>query len=67
MDDGIEGIEAFKYYEVERVIQRRVRKVGRGPMITEYLVEWANYPHQYSGWVPATHMQADELIEELEA
>lgn len=33
VEDKAEGLDAFKHYEVERIIQRRDRKIGRGPSI----------------------------------
>jgi hypothetical protein len=66
-DDQGEGLEAFKHYEVERIIQRRDRKVGRGATTVEYLIKWADHPNQYNVWMPAKHMRAAELIQDFEA
>ncbi|KAI7773701.1 hypothetical protein LA080_010046 [Diaporthe eres] len=61
-----EGLEAFKHYEAERIIQRRDHKIGRGPSITGYLIKWVD-PHQYNAWMPASDMQASELIKDFGA
>lgn len=67
VEDDVEGLEAFKHYEVSRVIQRRDRRQGRGKVITEYLVKWAGYPNHYNVWMPKEHLKADRLIEDFEA
>lgn len=67
VEDDTEGLEAFKHYEVSRVIQRRDRQVGRGKTVTEYLVKWTDYPNHYNVWMPSEHLRADRLIEEFEA
>lgn len=48
VEDEAEGLESFEYYKVERIIQRRDRRVGRGPAVAEYLIKWADYPYHHN-------------------
>lgn len=60
VDDG--SIE----YEVERILDKRVRQYGRGSR-TEYLVKWLGYPDHDATWEPASHLtRTAEAIQEYE-
>lgn len=51
-------------YEVETVLDHRVRRVGR-KRVTQYLCKWTGYGHEHNMWVPEPHMRhARELVEE---
>lgn len=32
----------------------------------EYPIKWADHPHQFDMWVPASHLRADEVVQDSE-
>ena len=51
-------------YEVERLLDNRVRRTGRSSKRTnEYLIKWSGYGHEHNTWEPASNIP-DALIEE---
>lgn len=63
----VEGdTDEFKSFEVERLLNKRIIKKGRG-MATEYLVRWKGYGPEYDMWYNVKHLgDADILINEYE-
>lgn len=62
----VEGLEEYKNYEVERILDRRDTRSGRGPSRREYLIKWKGYPNQHNVWMPVSALQSDDLIREYE-
>ena len=53
-------------YELERLLNSRISKRGRGRGRLEYLVKWKNYPLEEASWEPVTNLtNAQEAIEEF--
>jgi hypothetical protein len=50
-------------YTVERVLDYRVRRVGRSGgrkrKVHEYLVKWAGYSSEHNSWEPARNFTPD--------
>lgn len=42
-------VEDETYYEIEKVLQHRTRKCGRG-VRREYLVKWKGYSEKHNSW-----------------
>ena len=54
-------------YEVEKILQKRVRKYGKGSRV-EYLIHWKGYPSEEDTWEPLRELtHCDELIQEFNA
>ena len=53
-------------YELERLLNSRISKQGRGRGQLEYLVKWKNYPLEEASWEPVMNLtNAQEAIEEF--
>ena len=53
-------------WEVERVVGKRTRRVGRGTRV-EYLVLWRGYPDHERTWEPARHLRhAEQAVQAFE-
>jgi hypothetical protein len=64
-EEVIDGEEAW---EVEQVVDKRVRKRGRGRPVVEYLVRWKGYPDWEKTWEPEKNLRAaKEAVEDYEA
>ena len=63
----VEGdTEEYKSYELESLLNKRVRRRGKGLSI-EYLVRWRGYGPQYDQWYNKKHLSdAPELIMDYE-
>ncbi|GLI59824.1 hypothetical protein VaNZ11_001656, partial [Volvox africanus] len=58
-----------KFYDVERVLDYRARRVGRHRRkrtVHEYLVKWKGYTSEHNSWEPARNFSQDmkPLLEE---
>ncbi|SLM34971.1 transposon tf2-1 polyprotein [Lasallia pustulata] len=54
-------------YEVEKLVGRRDRKLGKGKKITEYLVRWKGYSSVHDQWYGKDMLESSkELIEEYD-
>ena len=61
-----ELIDEEEEWEVEKILDRRERKVGRGKRI-EYLIKWKGYPEWENTWEPTNNLiHSKELIDEFE-
>jgi hypothetical protein len=61
-DDGTEE------YEVESILSKRTRRIGRNGRIVEYLVKWRGYPSYEATWEPVRHLDhAQTEVEAFEA
>jgi len=58
--------EDYQYYEVEKVINRRKRRYGRGPLKTEYLLRWKGYGPEWDTWKGKDDLDCTELVEEYD-
>jgi RNase H-like domain found in reverse transcriptase/Reverse transcriptase (RNA-dependent DNA polymerase)/Integrase zinc binding domain/Chromo (CHRromatin Organisation MOdifier) domain/Retroviral aspartyl protease len=59
-------IDDHDEYEVETILNKRVRRYGRGQRV-EYLVKWKGYPLHESTWLPLSQLDnAKEMIDEYE-
>ena len=62
--------EEWQSFEVERIIERRIRKVGRNAKSeVEYLIKWKRWSDQYNEWYPRELLMenASDLVLEWEA
>ena len=50
-----EIIDTQPEYEVEAILNKRLRKYGRGSRI-EYLIHWKGYPSEEDTWEPLAHL-----------
>ena len=64
----VEGdIEEWVSYEIEKLINDRVRRFGRGSLIREYLVRWKEYESEYDEWYDEDLLDnAPELVRNYE-
>ena len=44
-------------YEVERILDKRVRRTGNRRPRTEYLIHWRGYDHAHDSWEPIGNLQ----------
>jgi hypothetical protein len=59
-------IDDHEEYEVEKILDKRERKYGRGKRI-EYLVLWKGYPIYEASWLPLSSLtNAKDIINEYE-
>ena len=56
--------EGEKYYQIERVLDHRVIKRGRGTR-REYLIRWEGYPLEHDTWEPESNIAESERGETL--
>jgi hypothetical protein len=42
--------DEWQSYAIERFLDRRIRRYGRGKQIVEYLVKWKGYGHECNEW-----------------
>ena len=60
-------VDGEEKYEVEAIINKRMRKYGRGRERVEYLVLWKGYPAHEATWLPLSALkQAKEAIQSYE-
>ena len=60
-------IEGELEYEVERILDKRIKKRGRRKNYTEYLVKWLGYGHEHNSWESAKSVaNAQELVQAFE-
>ncbi|KAF3803874.1 Transposon Tf2-11 polyprotein [Colletotrichum gloeosporioides] len=52
----------FAHYEIERILDKRVLRRGRGSSKTQYLIKWKDFPHFHNVWMDADAMEANEGI-----
>ena len=56
-------VDGRNEYEVERIIDRRVRRYGRNERV-EYLIKWKGYDNYENTWEPLSNLTgAAELVE----
>jgi hypothetical protein len=60
-----EIIDGEEEWEVERILDHRTRRVGRGTVV-EYLVKWLGYPDSDNSWVPSGDVHAATLVKEYQ-
>jgi hypothetical protein len=61
-----EWFEGEEAWEVEKVVGKRERKVGK-KTVTEYLVLWKGYPEWEKTWEPESNLRgARECVEKFE-
>ena len=52
-------------YEVESILKRRVRKIGKGARV-EFLVHWKGYPSEEDTWEPKSNLtHCKEILKEF--
>ena len=57
----------YQSYEVEKQVDKRIRKYGRTP-VTQYLVRWLGYGPEYDEWRSISALENSmELVEQYEA
>ena len=49
-------------FEVERILDRRIRKLRHGQTRTEYLVHWKGYPSYDATWEPAKNLDRSQSL-----
>jgi hypothetical protein len=54
-------IDGEEEYEVERILDKRIRRQGRGSRM-EYLVKWKGYPEYESTWERESHLKNSQDI-----
>lgn len=58
--------DEYKSYEIEKILDKRQRRYGRGKPRTEYLVRWKGYGAAYDTWYPEYALgDAQELVDEF--
>lgn len=61
-----ENIEYEKFYEVERILAKRIRKYDR-TAITQYLIKWLEYESEFNEWKSLSSLNnCLQLVEEFE-
>jgi hypothetical protein len=59
--------EEWTSYEIEKLVDKRTRRYGRGKPITEYKVRWKGYGIEFDEWYGEDLLQnAQEMIREYE-
>ena len=54
-------------YKIERLLQKRITRRGRGKPTTQYLVKWKGYNHSHSAWYDVKDLKdAKDLIDDYE-
>ena len=48
-------LEGELEYEVEKILDKRTRKVGRRNRL-EYLIQWRGYDHAHDSWEPVSNL-----------
>ena len=63
-----EQIDGEDAWEVERIVKKRERKIGRSKkVVVEYLVKWKDYGDWEMTWEPASNLrEAQETVREFE-
>jgi len=65
--DQPDAVDDNNLYEVERLLDKRVTRRGRG-FSTQYLVRWRGYGPEFDQWYRVQDLEGcNELIEEYEA
>jgi len=60
--------ESGTEYEVEKLLDKRILKRGRGKQQVEYLVKWVGYPDYDATWEPVENLQNSmETVQDFEA
>jgi Chromo (CHRromatin Organisation MOdifier) domain len=57
-----EILDDDNFFEVERVLQHREKRVGKRTVF-DYLIEWSNYGPEHNSWEPAGNLP-DGMIKE---
>jgi len=55
--------EDYQYYEVKKVINWRKQRYSRGPLKTEYLLQWKGYGPEWDTWKGKDDLNCTELVE----
>ena len=53
-------------FEIDRILDKRTTRKGRGPFFTQYLVRYTGHGPDHDEWIKETDINAPELIEEYE-
>ena len=60
--------EEWKSWEIEKLVDKRTIRYGKGKSETEYLVQWKGFGPAYNEWYPVRLLQnAKELMAEYDA
>ena len=60
-------IEGELEYEVERILDKRINKLGCRRDSVEYLVKWLGYGHEHNSWKSAKAVaNAQQLVQAFE-
>ena len=64
----VEGdIDEYKSYEIDRLLNKRVRRRDKG-YSTDYLLRWQGYEPEHDQWYNVKHLEdAPRLIEDYES
>jgi hypothetical protein len=60
--DMIESGSSDNYYEIEKILDHRDRKI-KGKTVREYKIKWKGYPSSANTWEPQTNITAAALRE----
>ena len=64
--EGLPNTKYLKNYEVEKIVDKRLRKYNR-TVVTQYLIRWKGYGPEYDEWKSIAAMAGSpELVEEYE-
>ena len=68
VEDIFEDIDEWKFYELEKVVDKRVIRRGRGrKFCIEYFIRFKGYESEYNDWYPDKLLDnARDLIKEYE-